>query len=555
MANFYWFSNSATANNWGQTGANCRWYSGSGGTGTHYTAAPTSADNAIFDANSGTAACTFAAGYTANCLSLLCNGLTGSSPTTTQITSAAGVTINVNQDVSLSASQIFDVKQYPTVVMTGTTPATISTNGNSFGSLTIDKGTGSVTLNDDLIGIGNAILTLLSGTFNANNKNVTFGAFTTSGTASRTLTMGSGTWTMLFEGESTSVPITSWNIASTSGLTFNKDTATIRMIHAANDPTSNQSLIIGLKNAFTNLSTTIDITDIAGFPASGYVLIGNEVVQYVGTNTATKQLGTTSLTRGYGGTTIASNVPAGAAVAAVLFGNSTLAAPIVSGVAAPISVIDASIYPQSGTVYIGTEVIAYAGTNLTTNQLGTTTVGTPAQNHSTTDPVYAYQAKYFVGGGLTYNNVVFGCFGYKIKNYIYGANTFTNIKNSDAGFTWATNSDKYPGFQELAFEAGLTNVISGPLSFTGTSSYQQRVDSQTAGTRTTLSISPASTGWYVGTNSVDGGNNLNLYYSNGSSNYIYWKDVIGLPNIAPPVVTGGPPNTKLSITVSPMMSI
>lgn len=530
MANYYWYNVSGNPSQWGTSGANCRWYSGPGGTGTRYTAPPTAADNAIFDASSGTTACGFAANYTANCLSLLCNGIDGTSPTTTQITSASGVTINVNADISLSASQVFDVKLYPTVVMTGTSAATISTNGNSFGNLTINKSTGSVTLNDDLIGLGNAILTLTSGTFNGDGKNVTFGAFYTSGTATRTLNMGSGTWTMAFEGESTSLPINTWNIASSTGLTLSAGTSTIKMIHAANNPAAtNDSLVIGLKNAFTSSSTTIDITDITGFPTSGTVLIGNEVVQYVGTNTTTKQLGTTSLTRGYGGTTIAASVPAGTAVTGVLFGNSTLAVGMTAGVAAPISVVNASLYPQSGTVYIGTEVIAYSGTNLTTNQLGTTSVDTPTQNHSIGDPVYSYQAKVFNGGGQTYYNLVFGCFGYKLKNYIYGSNTFNNIYNSNTGFTWTTNSDKYPGFQELAFEASTTNIISTSLSFTGTTAYQQQIDSQTAGTQTTLSIIPATAGWNVGTHSVDNGNNTNLSYTAGAVDYITWQDIFALP--------------------------
>ena len=552
MADFYWYSISATNNNWGQTGANCRWYSGPGGSGTHYTAPPTSADRAIFDANSGTAACGFAANYTANCLSLLCNGPLGTSPTTTQITSGAGVTINVYQDISLSASQIFDVKQYPTVVMTGTTPGTISTNGNSFGHLTIDKGTGSITLNDDLIGTGNAILTLTSGTLDANGKNVTFGAFATSGAAARTLTMGSGIWNMVFESESNSIPITSWNIASTTGLTFNKGTATIKLNHAANDPTTNQSLVIGLKNALTSSATTIDITDITGFPTAGYVLVGNEVIQYTGINTGTKQL--TIGLRGYGGTTTLSSVPAGTAVSAILQGNSTLALPMTSGVAAPIAVVDASIYPSSGTVYIGTEVIAYSGTNLVTNLLGTGSVGTPTQNHSTSDPVYAYQAKSFAGGGLTYNDVIFGCFGYKTKNYIYGSNTFSNIKNTAPGFTWTATGNKYPGFQELAFEAGATNIIGSSLGFSGTAAYQQQVDSQTPGSQTTLSIIPASAIWNVGTHSVNAGNNTNLFYVAGALDYVTWQDVLALPASLPPAASSSP-STKLSITTCAQLSI
>lgn len=485
MADFFWYNPSGNAN-WNTTGAQSRWYTGSGGTGTKITAnSPTAADNAIFDANSGAGGCNFPSGFAGSCLSLLCNGLTGTSPTTTTLTSASNVSLYVYGNISLSANQIFDVKLYPNVQMVGTSAATISTNGNSFGNLFIDKVTGSVTLNDDLIGIGNASLVLNSGTFNANNKNVSFGAFQSISGSTKTLIMGSGTWNMLFEGEVTSVPIVTWNVSGVA-LTIDSGTSTIRLIHAANDPTTNGSLVIGLKNAFTSSSTTIDITDITGFPTSGAVLIGNEVIKYVGINTTTKQLGTTSLTRGYGGTTIVASVPAGTAVTGVLFGNSTLTAAMTAGAYAPISVVDASLYPNSGVVYIGTEAISYTGTNLTTNQLGTTSVGVPTQNHSIGAPVYAYQAKTFNGGGFTYYKLVLGCFGYKVRNLIQGVNTFNNIQNSNTGFTWTANSNYYPGFQEIAFEAGVTNTLSSALAFSGTPAYQQKINSSLSGFQATL---------------------------------------------------------------------
>ena len=62
-------------------------------------------------------------------------------------------------------------------------------------------------------------LSLTEGTFNANNYNVTCTTFTTSGSAVRTLTMGSGLWTL-------SGTTTVWSITAT-GLTLNKDTANI----------------------------------------------------------------------------------------------------------------------------------------------------------------------------------------------------------------------------------------------------------------------------------------------------------------------------------------
>ena len=552
MATYFWFLASGNRR-WDQTGAQSAWYTATNGGGTKITAsAPTSADVVVFDANSGAGTCSFAANYTANCLDLLCNGYGAVGPTATTLTSSAGVTINVYRDIALSNNAVFDVKQYPTVVMTDSTNnGTISTNGNSFGGLTIDKGTASITLNDDLIGTGNAVLALTSGTLNANNKNVTFGSFITSGTAARTLTMGSGTWNMCYEGEISSLAFNSWDINSTTNLTFNKGTATIVLNHSRNNPATNDSLVAGLKNALTSSASTIDLVDITGFTAAtaGSVLIGNEVISYTGVTG--NQL--TGLTRGVGGTTTLSSVPAGTAVIGVLYGNSTLAAPLVSGVSTTADVVDSKLYPPSGDIYVGTETIHYTANNTTTNTLTLST--TPTQNHSISDPVYSYQAKKFVGGGLTYNNVVFGCFGYKLKNYIDGSNTFTNIKNTNTGFTWTATSNVYPGFQELAFAAGATNIISTSLSFTGTSAYQQQIDSQTPGTQTTLSIIPATSYWFVGTHSVDAGNNTNLQYVGGSTDYITWQDIIGLPVYTPPPPSSYLPENMIGIGLNSHLHI
>jgi hypothetical protein len=537
MTDFYWYNPSGSAN-WTNTGASGRWYSASGGTGTKFSASvPGVGDNAIFDANSGAGICNFPNSATGNCLNLYCNGYGAVGPTTTQISGGPSSVLNIYGSIALSPNQIFDLKQTPKLAMVGSGAGSISTNGNSFGDLEINKTAATVTLNDDLIGIGNATLILTSGTLNANNKNVTFGAFFTGTSASKTLTMGSGTWTMTFESEISSLPINTWQIdSSVSGLTFNKDTATIRFIHARNDPASNSSQSSGLRTALINSATTIDLTDVTGFSATygtnNSVLIGNEVITYTGVNTTTRQL--TGLTRGVGGTTTLASVPAGTAVIGVLFGNSVLTAPIVAGVSTTITVTDSSQFPQAGVVWIENEQISYTGNSLGTNQL--TGISVPTNNHAINAKVYSYQAKNFYGGNLTYNNIVFGCFGYKIQNNIYGSNSFTNIKNNDTGFTWSSNSNVYPGFQTLYFQtASSTTTLSAGLSFTGTVNYQQVVIASAA---VTLSIVPATTGWYVGTHSNLVVGNTNLYAVSGFTDYIDWYYITALPNIAPTTNSG-----------------
>jgi hypothetical protein len=80
---------------------------------------------------------------------------------------------------------------------------------------------GSVTLADNLIA---NFITLTSGTFNANDKNVTIGGVDTNNSNVRTLAMGSGLWTLSF----TAV----WTASTSTNLTVT-GTGTIRLTSAS----------------------------------------------------------------------------------------------------------------------------------------------------------------------------------------------------------------------------------------------------------------------------------------------------------------------------------
>lgn len=86
------------------------------------------------------------------------------------------------------------------------------------------SGTATVQLLSDLVLVnttaGNGTLTLTAGGFDANGYAVTVLAVSSSTTGTRTLTMGSGLWTLTGTG-------TVWNTATTTNLTFNKNTANI----------------------------------------------------------------------------------------------------------------------------------------------------------------------------------------------------------------------------------------------------------------------------------------------------------------------------------------
>ncbi len=102
-----------------------------------------------------------------------------------------------------------------TVTLSGRGSQTITSNGKTLGnSYVIDCGVGTYTLQDALSLVSPRSLTLNSGTFNANNFNVSMEKFISSNTATRTLAMGSGTWSLI-----TATATTVWTTSASTGLT------------------------------------------------------------------------------------------------------------------------------------------------------------------------------------------------------------------------------------------------------------------------------------------------------------------------------------------------
>jgi hypothetical protein len=104
----------------------------------------------------------------------------------------------------------------------------ITSNGVSSNIPFIQNGVGgTIQLADALTKTGaNGLYTLTNGIFNANNFNVSLYAFSSNNSNTRTITMGSGTWS-LSGGSIASTSVTVWDLATTTNLTFNKNTANI----------------------------------------------------------------------------------------------------------------------------------------------------------------------------------------------------------------------------------------------------------------------------------------------------------------------------------------
>jgi len=99
---------------------------------------------------------------------------------------------------------------------------TLTSNGKSLYSVNISAPTGTYQVQDDFTCNTSGALSISSGTFDANNKNITAGRFLVNGSSTRTVTMGSGTWTA-----NRATATDKWDASTTTGLTFNANTSTI----------------------------------------------------------------------------------------------------------------------------------------------------------------------------------------------------------------------------------------------------------------------------------------------------------------------------------------
>ena len=129
------------------------------------------------------------------------------------------------------------------LTFSGSTTKTITTNGETIGNITINSSLGTVLLGSDLTVGSTRNIILTSGTFNASGYNLTTGRFESNNTNTRTITMGSGTWTLSNDG-------TVWNLATTTNLTFNANTSTIIL----SDTSTNARTFAGGSLTYNNLT-------------------------------------------------------------------------------------------------------------------------------------------------------------------------------------------------------------------------------------------------------------------------------------------------------------
>lgn len=154
------------------------------------------------------------------------------------------------------------------------------------------SGGGTVTAAATVTSITSLTMGAFTGTidFSANNPNITMGSFSGTGTATRTINLGNGTWTI--NGTSGTV----WDFATTTNLTFNANSSTI--VFSAASPTGSRTFNTGSRtyNVIT-LSAATTPTATAAFGTSGGPTIAT--FNMTGPNNWTIGTGTFTITNGF----------------------------------------------------------------------------------------------------------------------------------------------------------------------------------------------------------------------------------------------------------------
>jgi len=213
MADRYWVGGSGT---WNAT-STTNWSTASGQAGG--ASVPTASDNVIIDANSGSTKSLVMSGATLTCLNF--------SITTTgwSLANSSTYTLTVSGDFFIaSGNSTSGTGLACDIIFASSSIQTLTTNGISFNARLYINGIGSGGL--QLVGSllqgttsATAGVTLNSGTFNTNNYNVTTSRtiLKSPGTATRSLILGTSTITGYY----------SWDLSSTTGLTFSGASSTI----------------------------------------------------------------------------------------------------------------------------------------------------------------------------------------------------------------------------------------------------------------------------------------------------------------------------------------
>jgi hypothetical protein len=223
MANRYWVGGTGTWN----TSSTTNWSATSGGAGG--ASVPTSVDDVFFNGSSGSGTVTLATG-------IACKSWTTTGSSFAFNPPSSAMTVTISGNLTFSATTTFNTQSSANsnCNFQFNDNATITTNNIDLRrcQVTLDGVSKTFTLGSDITVASNGTntlngrVTLTNGTFDAANYNLNIGSFLSSNSNTRTLTMGSGTWTL-----APNVYTDTWTTTTTTGLTFNRNTAIIALNH------------------------------------------------------------------------------------------------------------------------------------------------------------------------------------------------------------------------------------------------------------------------------------------------------------------------------------
>ena len=365
----YW--NLAAAQNWSATG----WASSSGGT-PDINNFPLAQDTAVFDSTgSVTGAITINTWW--NIGSVNMSGRT--TPTYPMTLTTSGNNPIVYGDWTFD-SGVTSSSTTGTIIFSKRGTQTITSGGITFGCpITIDSTTGTTQLADALTIGATRTLTLTSGTFSAITYAVSAGIVSISGSTTRTLSMGTNTWTLSGTG-------TVWDATTTTNLNFYKSTANITL----SDTSTTARTFNGGGLTYNILtiggSTGISTTTITGNNQFGALASTKTVAHTLALGATTQTLGAWTITGTVG------NIVTVTGTAAL-----TIAGPRVSGVN----------YLAMGTTTISATSPGefYGGANSTSTNSGSNMAVGSTNSGVILTAAPAAVTRYWVGGQANWTDV------------------------------------------------------------------------------------------------------------------------------------------------------
>ena len=334
--------------------------------------------------------------------------------------------------------------------------------------------------------------------FNTNNVSPTMSTFSGSGTGARTLSMGSGTWTLT--GNATTI----WNLSTITNLTFNAGTSTVDCNYSGS--TGTRTIISGSTTVgrFNNFNVTAGTDALTLTSSSAFSTVNLNLTGYSGAS----NFGTTNISGNMtmgGGTHVANTsqiVFDGTGVTQTVNlngitmdrpfaitnvgGTVILANNLVSGSTRTFTLTNGTLdtngfslttglFSSSNsnvrTLTLGSSTVTLSGTgtifNAATSTNLTLTPGTSTIDITDTSAT----SKTFAGGSLTYNNLT--ATGDNI--IVSGSNTFNTLRLANAGLTTG-----------LSLTSGTTQTVSS-MTNNGSAGNLTKLISTSAGTPATIS--------------------------------------------------------------------